>query len=200
MKYTIKKGKHYNQSKVRFLLSIFLGIINGEVLRRTFLLRIGRLMARFVYFPKEAWYPIEAVEKTGWNKLFGFGGFNIHKYSARLVWQPNFAAPGWIEICLYVYNNGSWTATPITEVKTHPIMLMHVKREPCIYEGLVWPFRTIKLADKTPSYIQCEPYFGGQSTAPHDITIRLYFPWYYKMFKKRIHHKLGVPMNQSTPK
>ncbi len=193
MKYTIKKGKHYNQSKVRFLLSIFFGLINGEVIRRTFLLRFGKLMARYAYFPKEAWYPRTAVDKTGWNKLFGFGGFNIHKYSARLVWQPNFDAPGWLIVNLYVYSEGVWTVTEITQIRTHTITKMHVRKKEGVYEGLVWPFFAIKSAKKTPSYIQCEPYFGGQSTAPNDISIHLFTPFIYKLFKKRIHRKLGVP-------
>jgi len=129
---------------------------------------------------------------TGWNKLFGFSGFLIHLFSARLVWQPVFDRPGWIRIALYVYNKGVWDAVEIAQVQVHTINKMSVRAATDGYYGWVNNnFRFLE-AEKTPHFIKAEPYFGGQSTSPEDIDIYLYNPLTYSLFKELIHQYHGI--------
>jgi hypothetical protein len=198
-KYKLEKGKHYNQSKVRFIISLVLGLANGEAIRRWFLIHLSKQMVRWVYFPSNAWYPKSVLQKdkngnylTGWNKLFGFSGWLIHLFSGRLVWEPDFERPGYIKIALYVYNEGLRDVILISSIKTSTLTEMSVQ---AIYDGYYgWvdnDFRFIE-AEKTPHFIVAEPYFGGHSVAPWDITIYLYNPLTYKLFKKWIHKRHGL--------
>ena len=208
-KYTIKKGRHYNNSKVRFIISILLGLVNGEVVRRTFLMHLSKTMTRYVYFSKECWYTKDELDKdengkplTGWNKLFGFFGFLIHMFSGRLVWQPVWNTNGLIEVGLYVYNKGSWSYDHIANVRCHTINKMGVIankgviRTQSYYEGFVYVdnqrMYDITLAEKVPHFLKAEPYFGGQSEAPNIMSIYLYNPLTYKLFKKWIHKRHGI--------
>lgn len=194
-KYKIKKGQHYNASKVRFFISLLLGLINGEVLRRTFMLRFGKNMERMIHLRKEDWYPKDALDKgpdgkplTGWNKLVGFTGFMIHSYSARLCWQPDFENEGWFDIVLYVHNDEApWLAKNIMKIKGDKVYKGGVTVLTEAYEGYVYDEDTKKsviiTSKKTPHFIRCEPYFGGQSVAPKEIVIRLWSVWWYKVLK-----------------
>lgn len=196
-KYCIGKGKHYNVSKIRFILSLMLGLINAEVVRRTFLMRFSHTMTRYVYFSDKCWYKKSDLDKdkngnplTGWNKLFGFSGWLIHKFSARLVWQPDFDRWGWIIIALYVYDNGDWTAREIARVQVNTIHKMSVTAEDGYYTGTVEDTTVSLDADKTPHFIKAEPFFGGQSGSPWKMCIYLFNPLTYKLFKPIIHKTL----------
>jgi len=208
-KYKIKKGKHYNASKVRFLISLLFGLVNGEVIRRTFLLHLSRTMTRYVYFSKECWYTKDELDKdesgkplTGWNKLFGFFGFLIHMFSGRLVWQPVWGTPGLIEVGLYVYSKGDWIYEHIANVMVGTLNKMGIKassgylESQNYYEGFVYVNGRreydITLAEKTPHFLKAEPYFGGQSGAVRTMNIYLYNQLTYKLFKKWIHKRHGL--------
>ena len=205
MKFRLKKGKHYNQSKVRFLISLLFGLVNGEVIRRTFLLHLGKTMTRMVYFSEECWYPKSALDwvldsdgkrkyLTGWNKLFGFFGFLIHMFSGRLVWQPDFDRPGWIRIALYVYNDSKekqkWTALFIISVKVKTFNEMSVTADSGYYWGEIGDYFEKIPSEKTPHFLKGEPYFGGQSECVQDMNIYIWYVWYYKLFKNVIHKRL----------
>ncbi len=198
MKYTIKKGRHYNSSRIRLLISLVLGIVNAEVVRRTFLLHFSKVMTRFVYFSPECWYSRDNIRYSGWNKLYGFFGFLIHKFSGRFVWQPDFDVPGRIIVALYVYNNTvkdgkqRWTALTVNSVQTGTIFKSSLRAEALHYWGEIGDEFQKIYSEKTPHFLKAEPYFGGRDTAYHDMMIRMWGPWTYRVFKKRIHRKLGI--------
>ena len=185
MKYVIEKGKHYNNSKIRLLLSVALGLINGELIKRTFMLNFSKTMARYVRFDADDWYPRSSIKHTGWNKLYGFSGWNIHKYSGRLVWQPDFGQVGSIRIGLYVYGfgDGKWKFKHIATIGTEEEHITAISAKGTYYEGYVGQFHETLGAEKTPHFIKAEPYFGGKSTAPKKITIHLWNKWFYELFK-----------------
>jgi hypothetical protein len=198
-KYHIPKGQHYNSSKIRFILSLLLGLINAEVVKRTFMLNFSNNISYYAFLPIKSWYPKSALDKdkdgnplTGWNKLFGGSGFNIHKYSGRLVWQPDFAQYGWFIIALYVYNKGEWTAKEIARIKADCFKKITVEKTDTGYRGIVSSFNQELPAEKNPLFLKAEPYFGGQSVAPKDIDVYLYSPFVYRLFKKWIHKKHKV--------
>ena len=184
MKYTISKGNHYNDGKIRMITASVFGAVSADLVVRGFNLHLSSELGRYVRFPKNAWYPRSAVEYTGYNKLVGFGGLNIHKYSARIVWQPDFNRPGYINTYLYVYGHlgNKWESKFITSVKTGEVIKLSVSAEEAHYMGIVNDVCKILPADKTPHFIKAEPYFGGKSTAPYDITIEMWKVWYYERF------------------
>lgn len=198
-RYHIPKGHHYNSSKIRFIISLLLGLVNAETVKRSFMLNFGNSITYYTLLPIESWYPKSALDKdengyalTGWNKLFGGSGFNIHKYSGRTCWQPDFARYGWFIIVLYVYNNGVWSAKEIARIKADCFKKITVEKTDTGYRGIVSSFNQELPAEKNPLFLKAEPYFGGQSKAPKDINIYLYYPFIYRLFKKWIHKKHRV--------
>lgn len=192
-KYKIRKGNHYNSSKIRLLLSSALGVVTAEAMRRVFMLNLFDGIDRYVYFTKECWYFKSDLDRDengnpllGWNKLFGGSGFDIHKFSGRAVWQPDFDRYGWITIALYVYDNSVWTAKPIKSVQVCTLVPISVERTDigyaCNVDGMYQEAETAK----NPLYIVAEPYFGGRSVSPHDMDVYLYNTLTYKLFGRYI--------------
>jgi hypothetical protein len=197
-RYRIRKGRHYNSSKVRLVLSTILGVVTAEAVRRSFMLNLFDGIDRYAYFTKECWHFKSDLEKdekgnpmTGWNKLFGGSGFDIHDFSARAVWQPDFEKYGWITIALYTYNNGVWSALPVKSVPVCSFVRISVEKTDTGYSCHVDDTYRSDITEKNPLFIVAEPYFGGRSTAPHDMDIYLYNPLTYSLFGKYIRKRLS---------
>ena len=189
------------------LSGLFVGPINAESLRRTFMFRFGNEMQRYAYIPKSDWYNKSDLDKdnegrplTGWNKLYGFAGFNHHEFSARLVWQPKWDQYGYFDIYLYVYNEGEWIAKKILTVEGNKLFLCGLKAEDDCYLGYVNNLTnnihgegcTCIWAEKTPHFIRLEPYFGGRSFASKTIILYLWNPITFMLFGKYIKKKLNI--------
>jgi len=182
MRYKIKKSSHYNQKKWFQLLSLLLGApLHGLYLN------FGRSRVKYCRLRSEDWYPRSSVKHTGWNKLFGFSGWNIHKYSARIVWQPDFSCEGRFRLALYVYGkgDGKWKSSFLTIVEGDVDFLAKITAKKTYYQAIIDSSITTTLpANKTPHWFNAEPFFGGQSPAPKDIVIYLWDVWFYKLIQK----------------
>lgn len=109
------------------------------------------------------------------NKLFGFSDNNAahHQYSARFGWRWSNQA---LRLFAYVYNDGVVSSQELTTVSFNTDIHCTIKVSGNKYEFLVNEsiFEMSRKAetDKAVGY-QLYPYFGGDETAPHDITIRI---------------------------
>ncbi len=152
--YTIPKGKHYSTYKTEFLQADYL--------------------AFDAQFDESAQY-ISSTEENQWdtNKLFGFADCNSHHHdnSVRFGWR-------WIddriEILAYCYVNGERIIEQIGithpgEVNQYRIELTDTEYRLTMDSNSVSIPRT-KPCDRGAYYLLF-PYFGGDETAPHDISI-----------------------------
>ncbi len=179
MRYLIKSGTHYNQKKWQVALAILLGApFHGLYLN------FKKSRAKYCKLRTQDWYPRSSVKNTGWNKLFGFSGWDIHKYSARIVWQPDFEQVGYFRLALYVYGKGDgvWKQSYIKTIKGDTDFFAKVVAKTTYYQGVIDLTYTTLPSDKTPHWFNAEPFFGGKSPAPKDIVIYLWDIWFYKIF------------------
>lgn len=153
MKYKIKAGRHYANLTLNRLWPF--GFRNSDW---------------YIKFSPEC--ANAEVYIPGWNKLTGVSGLFIHKNSARFVWQPG--DDGWVRIAAYVYDNGERVIKEIGQVKVDREIWMgiHLNSRFATFRVLGYQSTAIPVKIKWPLF-QCFPYFGGQCTAPEDLTIEI---------------------------
>ena len=157
-KYKIKKGKHK---------------ANGF----NFGLYFGNVETSWEFkLPTNAWYPEGTVE-PGVNKICGFSfGFNHHKDSIRLGWQPAFDDEGMVWLYYYTYKDGKRTTDYLMKVDArtglkHSLTIkVQGDRIIMIIDGIVFN-RIYKMKPKWGYYLF--PYFGGIDPAPYNMEFYL---------------------------
>ncbi len=106
------------------------------------------------------------------NKLYGFTeGQNPHGNSARIGWSFNDAA---LRLYAYAYNNGQRLTQEISAVNIGETVNCAIKLDGNNYIFIVND-KQVKLsralAGSTAVGYQLFPYFGGDETAPHKVSI-----------------------------
>ena len=108
------------------------------------------------------------------NKLYGFSDCNstVHDNSTRFGWRPNKDK---ISIFSYVYCNGKRTFTYITDVTLNKKTRYSIS----MGKDYVFTVNGVSVTENrcnncnTGVYSLLQPYFGGNSPAPHDIYIKI---------------------------
>jgi len=165
--YEIKKGNHHCS------MSLFekIGALGWKV---------RKIDLRFV-FRKECWWaPARNTDDYDQNKLAGIGfGTNHHKNSVRLTWVPDFEKPGMIRVSGYTYderNTGpKFAISYIKSVHVGETVTARIESRDGAYFLTVQEV-TVRMENQQPDPSLCFwlfPYFGGNNTAPHDMTIEL---------------------------
>lgn len=117
------------------------------------------------------------------NKLYGVVLKGIHHSSARFGWR--YTDDGMIEMFAYCYVNGERIVRSLckaelnTEIKTTLIVTLYdyLFMVDCLGDENVCVAHIPKERDLLPKLMfACRPYFGGNATAPHTITITLNKP------------------------
>ena len=131
-----------------------------------------------VYFDESAKYECN-TEENQWdtNKLIGFSDCNSHHHenSARFGWRW---LDSQLELLAYCYVDGE---TIIQELDTIPLNTQTEIEIRLLTDSYDFYISNEKLASiprsaktcKTGAYYMLFPYFGGDETAPHDISIYL---------------------------
>ena len=158
MKYKIKKEKHYAEFTLDRLLPF------------TTLSQQGTFS-----LSKECWHTRESIEYTGNNKLTGVAQiFGVHQNSGRLVWQPDFKEQGTIIISGYVYSGGGkWTAKEITRIKVEKDYTYSIRWVKGYWLFTVNEKEVMIAGDKPKCPVKTYFYFGGKSTAPQTMTMKI---------------------------
>ena len=166
--YLIKNGNHYCS------ISIFerIGGIGWK---------ITSLSMRFSFHNECWWAPPRNNDDNDLNKLAGIGfGFNHQNNSVRLAWVPDFTTQGVIKIYGYTYDEKKvapkFTFQYITSVHVGEICEARIESHgnyAITVKGVTINMDNIK-ADPNLCF-HLYPYFGGNNTAPHDMTIDLEF-------------------------
>lgn len=165
--YLIKKGNHYAS------MSLFekIGAIGWK---------INNLSMRFI-FRKECWWaPPRNQDDYDQNKLAGIGfGTNHHNNSVRLTWVPDFASQGMINVYGYTYDekkaDPKFVSVFIKSVHVDEPVTGKIESREGFYFITVKDV-TVKMDNVNSDPKLCFrlfPYFGGNNTAPHDMTIEL---------------------------
>ncbi len=109
------------------------------------------------------------------NKLFGFSDNNAahHQYSARFGWRWSNQA---LRLFAYVYNDGVVSSQELTPVPLdtdiHCTIKVSGNKYVFMVNDFIFDMPRKAETDKAVGY-QLYPYFGGDETAPHDISIRI---------------------------
>lgn len=124
-------------------------------------------------FDSSAFYDIGS-EQSDINKLFGFAegaAQNIHNYSARFGWRYFNER---IEILAYSYVNGERMSSLLGTAEIGVDYIGSITSYSDAYE---FSYRGNSVEfEKNPHYYSTRkylsyPYFGGNITAPHDVTV-----------------------------
>jgi len=167
MKFTIKQGSHYTNKRLWIWFN-----------RKQ---KSDRL-AYSVVLSEEAWFEDRMVAWSGWSKIFGFGGFNHHNNSARLVWRPDPTVYGKLIVAAYTYENGEWTATEFSSCYVENAVSMAIKAEKFTHlnEDNFSGYRfycgkdSIFVEHQNPEHKKkLWPYFGGWDRAYREVRVTL---------------------------
>lgn len=134
-----------------------------------------RSMRAKVTFHKDCEYNLPSQDKQDINKLFGYSFGHHHRNSLRIGWRYNEDRKQ-IEVVSYIYIDGvrqterhlAWCDFEeeyemyIDNSENYAYMIVYT------FAGICVPFRN-KLGVSYPLSL----YFGGNNTAPHDMTIDL---------------------------
>ena len=106
---------------------------------------------------------------SGWNKLYGWADMNNHENSVRIAWYCN---NGKIILGYYCYMDGILYNGAMDTTTANVINHGSTKYE----AGQYWvtvndKTVTLKNASAPDIILKEYPYFGGQSTAPHEMDI-----------------------------
>lgn len=155
--YTIKKGRHASTNKVELIQS--------------------HKMHFTAIFDESAIYTSGTEENQhDTNKLLGFSDCNDHHHlnSARFGWR-------WLdeqlEILAYVYADGDRIIEPIGTIPLNEPVAYQLILNDDSYLFVLDGFPPVSVERKNKCdmgvYYLLTPYFGGDETAPHDITIKI---------------------------
>ena len=162
--YLIKKGNHYCS------MSFFekLGGLGWKV---------KKYSVRFILHSSCWWAPARNTDDGDLNKLTGICyGLNVHGNSVRLTWVPDFTANGKIDIHGYTYDKnatGTHNSLYITSVQVGQTYDGCIEVQGNKYKITVNGVSIMMdNTHKDPSLCnRLYPYFGGNNTAPQDMTI-----------------------------
>ena len=122
------------------------------------------------YFGSDCLYD-EGLITPGWNKLIGFSQPFPEKNSIRIGWRcvDNMA----IALCAYAHVDGSdHMVTPLDTIMPNEIaecrISLYNDKYVAIVNGRMAEFHQPRSASIA---VKSYPYFGGRSTAPHDMHI-----------------------------
>jgi hypothetical protein len=147
-KYIIEKGSHYCKGW-RFATSP------------------TDLRFRFFFDPSCLYDETEII--PGWNKLYGWSSLSNHSNSVRIGWQ---CRAGLIMTGYYCYVGGTRVDGDLTEVlpgKWYEALCKYDNGDFIVSVGT--SAKTIPGARKPAIAFRGNPYFGGQSEAPHQMEI-----------------------------
>lgn len=154
--FTIPKGEHYS-------------VLTVEAFSQT-------LLSFAFQFDKSAVYNHRDNDQYDYNKLLGFTlGLDPHDNSARIAWRWDLEHK-YVELAAYSYVNGARDMHLIGYCLLDEIYSVQIEDTDSSfiysYEGNIYELsKTENDKNKYYSY----PYFGGQKTAPQDITIEIWY-------------------------
>lgn len=128
----------------------------------------------YVKFDKTAIYPKTTHDSEDINKLFGFTDCNamVHDDSARFGWR---CYDGAIQLFAYVYCSGERKFVHLSNVELDRWIRCEIRigdDYEFVLNGVTTKMKRCNDCNKG-FYYQLQPYFGGNESAPHDITIAI---------------------------
>jgi hypothetical protein len=158
MKFQIKKDQHTSNNRcIRFPK-------NGQI---TFNFHVN---PTWLYDEKAPGF------QTGWNKLIGISeGFSQHKHSVRIGWR---CIENTIYMCSYCYIDGERKISDMVEVpmgwNSGSVRITDNSYIVVINNQII----AFEKSNSSLFKIMMYPYFGGNSTAPHNIQFEFRMnPW-----------------------
>ncbi|OKL41445.1 hypothetical protein [Pontibacter flavimaris] len=154
--YTIKKGAHYSdKNNVRKLTT-------------------SRIRFEVTFDSTAIYTSVKPNNQADINKLYGLSDCNTshHTNSARFGWR-------WynnrLEVLAYTYLNKKWEYKLLGSVPLGQKVALELRMEEgnYVFEMLGKEVDMPRACNGAAEGYQLYPYFGGDETAPHDITIRI---------------------------
>lgn len=154
--YHIKQGNHYCEEST----------IKSSPIRQTI---------KFKFF-QDCLYNESSLPFSGWNKLWGFGDL-FGQNSNRIGWACKNGTQ--IILCQYTHLSGDYYTTSLGVISTGVEYYAEIYWENGKYKIDVFGpndlhYSAQQIKSRKPFWqIQHFPYFGGNSFAPHDMTIEI---------------------------
>lgn len=165
--YLIKQGNHY---------------CNVSIFDRLFSIgyNVKKISFRFKFHKECWWTPARNSDDNDLNKLYGisYGLNSDHVNSVRLAWKPDFNVSGKIDVYGYIYDelpNSQHLSQYIASVQTETDCTAVITNNGNKYDFVVNSANAEMPNTHTDSgfCFRLYPYFGGNNTAPHDMTIEI---------------------------
>ena len=144
---------------------------------RFFSIRRDFKISRTFVFTKSCRYMLDGGDQMDWNKLFGFcyGVNGIHANSVRFVWRYS-PSRNMVEIATYCYKNRKRIYKIVDSVCIGKPIYLSISRRVDIEDDIIFFHCDLKVVDRiimesNKFVFGCGLYFGGNRTAPQDITI-----------------------------
>lgn len=201
--YAVKKEKHYFRGDkfepllipyLLFLIGSIVGICLASLLTTlsfvlaiiiygAFIQDLFKKTSMRAYFLPTCLYQL-STNYDQVNKLFGISEGFHHKNSARIGWRCLDGEK--IEILAYAYVYGQRVIKPMISCKTQQWVFCHIENKPSkyVFKALTANGESITVSIDKPKKLfiyqifklfiyRLYPYFGGQQTAPHDMSLYL---------------------------
>lgn len=130
-----------------------------------------------VIFNNSCLYDFKDENRYDFNKLFGFSQGNHRKDSAMFGWRTNNNK---IELSAYCYIDGFKRIVILKSIDIDKIYILEIQNKKNTYDfRIISDIGEIILLKKIPRYdtkkygYELFPYFGGSTSAPHDIEIHM---------------------------
>ena len=141
--------------------------------------RINHIWSREYIFDESCEYLLDNGDQYDWNKLYGwtFGALGIHNDSIRIVWRYN-PITKLIELASYYYIDGKRLYFQLAtckigeKIKTSIEVLDNKTRITITTDKTYIKLMDFNESVKRKPLFGCGLYFGGNRTAPHNITVR----------------------------
>jgi len=162
--YTIKKGKHYCSNLLPFIIGY----------------NIDKLSYK-VTFTESCLYDESELEFSGVNKLPGITRLLVHNNSYRWGWR-SIKDENKIELYAYTYDKGVRSIVPIIKVDINVELKLDIyigidRVSYALNDYLLYSTSELETIDDSPfSYIN-RVYFGGKSTAPNTMDIKIEYEY-----------------------
>lgn len=132
----------------------------------------GSKLEEWWKFEEDCYYTVPNSDSLDWNKLTGLGDLDNQKNSIRVGWR---CINNTFQVCAYVHNKVRYQVTDDMILKT--VKANQPFRVRIVYNNnsaeIQVDNKIFKVEDiSRPNVIFKQyPWFGGQETAPHDMTL-----------------------------
>jgi hypothetical protein len=172
----------FKKFNIKIIMAIIFKGCNYSIPMYPYIVKTDALNKTFT-FTDSCRYDLQNKNQNDWNKLTGFtlglGVNEIHQNSVRVAWRYN-KAEDVIELTWYCYKEGfrSYDEKPFYKAKIGEPVNVHISKHLLHSDMFIVIINDmaiiVPVQFNIPKYgWLCFPFFGGDETTPHTMTIKV---------------------------